>query len=688
MSNVQQNLSAAIRLHQAGRLEEAEQVYRQILTEQPGHPDALHLLGLVTHQTGRSTEAIKLIQAALEARPEFPDAHANLGLVYRQLGQVELAIESLRRALKSEPDSAEWLHNLGAALLDAQRPQEAIAHLNRAVVLNPQLAEAWNGLGFAHHQLRNHAEEKACYERAVAIDPTLASAHLSLGLVLQQEGKIDDAISCFQQAVNLKPNYTDAYFGLGFALHDKKQLDEAATAYRQVISLEPTSVRALNNLATVLLDQGKSTEAISCLRRADEIAPNSAEIQYSLGQAFKADSQLAKSEHSYRRAIDLKPEFPEALNNLGTLLSGQQSLAEAASCFRRAIELRPKYGDAYHNLGNALMAQGLLDESGACYRRAIALMSNPAEPSFSESARKLLTGNLQQGWVEYEARWHTGQIPIRSFPFPAWNGENLAEKTILLHAEQGFGDTLQFIRYASVVKNLGATVIVECQPQLTRLLTSQPSIDRLIPEGDNVPKCDFHAPLLSLPRIVKTTLESIPALVPYLFAKPALIAYWREKLSSVRGFRIGINWHGRTGTLTSHRRDIPLALFESLSAIPGIQLISLQKSTGPNQSVGARQPSNILHLSDFDTAHGPFMDTAAIMHNLDLVISSDTSIAHLAGALGLPTWVPLPFAPDWRWLLHRSDSPWYPTMRLFRQRSVGNWEGVFSEIKNVLPQYL
>jgi tetratricopeptide (TPR) repeat protein len=695
MSSVIQNLSAAVRLHQQGRVAEAEQIYRQILLEEPGQPDALHLLGLVAHQTGRSSEAIKLIQDALAVRPDFADAHSNLGLVYRKQGQPRLAAESFRRALESNPVSADTLFNLGGALLDERRPQEAIECLRKTVQLKPRLAEAWNSLGIAHGALKNLADERSCYEQALEINPSFAAARLNLGLALQKAGKMADAISCFHQALEGNSNFKDAYFALGFALHEQKNLDEAAAAYREALALEPNSIRALNNLATVLMDQGQNSEAVVVLRRANELAPNSAAILYSLGSALKADEQLPEAEQCYRRAIELKPDFVEALNNLGILLSAQQSLTEAAACFRRAIDLRPSYGEAHHNLGNALLAQELLDESAACYRQAIALMPNPGPPKFSESTRKLLLGDFEHGWVEYESRWDNGQIPRRSFAFPHWEGEPLAGRSILLFAEQGFGDTLQFVRYVALIKQLGATVIVECQPALARLLSGHPGIDRLIPEGDALPQCDFHAAFLSLPRVLKTKFETIPAAVPYLFAKPELVFQWRTRLKECHGFRIGINWHGRAGTHTSRRRDIPLALFQSLAQIPGVQLISIQKGGGQNEIAAANRGAavaqdrgQIIELGDFDTLHGPFVDTAAIMNNLDLIITSDTSIAHLAGALGLPTWVPLPVCPDWRWLLGRSDTPWYPTMRLFRQKSLGDWAAVFSEVKSALLRHL
>jgi hypothetical protein len=297
----------------------------------------------------------------------------------------------------------------------------------------------------------------------------------------------------------------------------------------------------------------------------------------------------------------------------------------------------------------------------------------------------LLLGHFDEGWREFEWRWKTGQLLSRNFPQPMWTGESLPGKTILLHAEQGLGDTIQFIRYALPVKSLGGTVVVECQPPLKKLLRNCPGIDRLVGCGEELPTFDCHAPFLSLPRVLQTTLPTIPANVPYLLPDAALVAEWRTKLAAVSGFRIGINWHGRGGQGRFRQRDIPPHLFSSLTQVPGVRLISLQKSHDRDEGPASNADSSIIHLGgDIDDSHGAFMDTAAIMLNLDLVITSDTAIPHLAGALGVPVWLALPHIPDWRWLLNRADSPWYPTLRIFRQNRPGNWSEVFDEIRAAL----
>jgi hypothetical protein len=362
-------------------------------------------------------------------------------------------------------------------------------------------------------------------------------------------------------------------------------------------------------------------------------------------------------------------------------------LEEAESSYHRVLELAPEYVNAHNNLGHALYEQGRYDEAGACFRRALELNPNHAEAHGNLSHLLLLKGDFEPGWREYEWRWKSRDLRPREFEQPRWDGGPLAGKTILLHAEQGLGDTIQFVRYATVVKSMGAEVLMECPLPLKSLLTSCSGIDRLIGFGEALPAFDVHAPLLSLPGIFKTTLETIPAKVSYLGADQSLVDSWRVKLAGVRGFRIGINWRGRVGVGSFVLRDVPLSCFAGLADLPGVRLISLQQGPGRQELEGADERVPIMDLgANIDQEHGAFMDTAAIMSNLDLVITSDTSIPHLAGALGVPVWLALPFVPDWRWQLMREDSPWYPTMRLFRQKRARDWEWVFEEMMAVLAE--
>jgi hypothetical protein len=323
----------------------------------------------------------------------------------------------------------------------------------------------------------------------------------------------------------------------------------------------------------------------------------------------------------------------------------------------------------------------------ASYEQALRIEPDYVPARWNRALASLLLGNFEQGWVEYEWRWKRKQQPQRSFRQALWDGRELSGRTILLHAEQGLGDTLQFIRYAPLVKERGGRVIVECQPSLLELLGSCRGIDVLEAQGSALPEFDVQAPLLSLPRILGTSLATIPANVPYVVADAELVGRCRQELEAVPGFRIGIAWQGSTMHKRDRQRSLPLGRFEPLARLPGVRLLSLQVGAGADQlrDLGDRFP-----IADLGGRFDPWSlrDAAAVISVLDLVISVDSAMAHLAGALGVPIWLLLPFASDWRWLLEREDSPWYPTMRLFRQSEPGDWDGVFDRVTNALAKQL
>ena len=428
----------------------------------------------------------------------------------------------------------------------------------------------------------------------------------------------------------------------------------------------------------MLKDQGKPDEAVASCRRALELNPDLTKAHYNLGNALKDQGNLDEAVACYRRALELKPDFADAHTNLGHALQDQGKLDEAVACCRRALELKPDFAEAHNNLGVVLRNQGKLDEAVACCRRALAVNPDYADAHTNLAMASLLVGDWQRGWAKYEWRLQTKNFIPRHFPQPSWKGEPLTGRTILLYAEQGLGDTIQFVRYAAVVKGQGAAVVVECQKPLAGLLEGCPGVERLIVPGDDLPAFDFHAPLLSIPGILKTTLETIPANIPYLFPRPLLLERWRERLTGLDGFRIGIAWQGNPAYSGDRFRSIPLRFFTPLAEIPGVRLVSLQKARAASNWLELR---DLFPVTELGSRLQDFIDTAAVMKNLDLVVTADTAPAHLAGALGVPVWVALSSAVDWRWLLDRSDSPWYPTMRLFRQKEPGNWQSVFEEIK-------
>ena len=621
MATLPEALALAIQHHQAGRLAEAEQIYRQILAVAPDQVDALHMLGLMAHQAGRHDLAVQYIGRALQLNPDCAEAYYNLGVVWQSQG----------------------------------KPDEAVA----------------------------------CYRRALELNPGYAEAHSNLGNALKEQGKLDEAVACYRRALQLKPGYIKAHSNLGNALKEQGKLDEAVACYRRALELKPDFAEAHSNLGNALSDQGKLDEALACYRRALELRPDLAGAHSNLGHALCEQGKPDQAEACCRRAVELKPDHAVAHNNLGIALCEQGKLDAAEACYRRALELASDYAEAHSNLANALHGQGRLREAEACYRRALELKPDYAEAHNNQAMLWLLRGDFQRGWPEYEWRWRPKKAPApRRFPQPAWDGSPLAGKTCLLYAEQGFGDTIQFVRYARVLQQSGARVVFQCPRPLLRLLGSCPGIDRLLAQGDDLPPFDVHVPLLSVPALVGTRIDTIPAEVPYLQAEAELVERWRAKLAGTEGFKVGVNWRGRPGPGPWTRRDIPLQHFGALAAVPSVRLVRLQRAEEAGGERTGQPPPWLWEPGCATDEAGAFIDTAAIMKNLDLVITSDTAVAHLAGALGVPVWVALPFAPDWRWMLDRADSPWYPTMCLFRQKSPGDWAGVLNEIAMVLRQRL
>jgi Flp pilus assembly protein TadD len=474
-----------------------------------------------------------------------------------------------------------------------------------------------------------------------------------------------------------------ALLDLGLRHHQSGQLAQAESLYRQALLADPDQPDALHLLGNLAYQAGHHEAAIDLIQRALRGRADFVEAHYNLGNIFRSQGRLPEAIARYCDAVRLRPQFAQAQGNLSCALTELGELEAALVHGREAVRLAPQAAEGHSNLGSALAYLGQLDEAASYFAEAVRLNPNYATAHKHLGSYWLLKGDFERGWPEYEWRLRCRPGMVRSFAEPSWDGSNLHGRTILLHAEQGLGDSLQFIRYAPLVKERGGQVLLECPAELVGVVGTCAGIDGVIAAGHPLPPFDCHLPLLSLPFVLKTTLARVPAAVPYLSADPKLIEYWRQELQRYPGFKVGIVWQGnpRFGLLdcqaADQRRSIPLAQFEALAQIPGVKLFSLQKGFGTEQLAQWRAPSEIVDLED---KLADFTDTAAIMMNLDLIISADTSPLHLAGALGRPAWAVLPFAGCWRWMLEREDSPWYPTMRLFRQAKAGAWKPVFERI--------
>ena len=506
------------------------------------------------------------------------------------------------------------------------------------------------------------------------------------GLNEHRAGRLAQAQAAYRQVLAIEPEHAEALHLLGVAAHQTGDGDRAIAFIRRAIALDGTRSNFYNNLGVALTDLGRLAEAETELRACLRLSPDFANGHYNLGNALDKLGRLAEAEASYREALRLEPDYPDALNNLGHVLNQLGRPLEAEERLRTGLCLRPGSSGSLNNLGIALFDQCRLDEAETVYREALRLQPDFPDARNNLAYALLKAGRYEEGWEEHEWRWRAKHMAggVRSFSAPLWQGEPIGERVILLHAEQGQGDTLQFCRYAPLMRS---KVVLEVQPTLVRLLSRLPGVSQVIGRGEALPSFELHCPLLSLPRAFGTTLQTVPARVPYLAADPRDVELWNDRLAGLRGLKVGLVWAGEPRAHAPElaaidvRRSIALSGLAPLAEIRGITFVSLQKG-GP--AAQATHPPAGMTLFDPTADLHDFADTAALIEALDLVISVDTSVAHLAGALGKPVWLLNRYDACWRWLLNRDDSPWYPSLRQFRQTSPGDWPGVIECVREAL----
>jgi tetratricopeptide (TPR) repeat protein len=564
-------------------------------------------------------------------------------LEHHRAGRLAEAEPLYRQILAHDPAAADAWHFLGALYLQSARFGEAVEHLQRAVALRPAASDFYSHLGAAYSGLARHDEAIAALRRAVQLAPRSASAHYNLGTALRNAGRLDQAVASFQHAVAADPQGAEAFYNLANTLVELERLDEAEVAYRQALAARSGYLKAMTNLGNLLCRRERIDEALAMFEAAVAADASYAPAQLNLGTILRDVGRYDEAIASLRRAVALDPASAEAHNVLGTALQSQARWPEAQACYQQALRLNPELGDAH----------------------------------FSSATFRIRQGDVQGGLAEYEWRLQCKGFCERRFNAPRWDGSPLAGRTILLHAEQGLGDTLQFIRYAADVKAQGATVVVECQKPLAPLLATVAGIDALVAAGEALPAYDLECSLMSLPHKLGLS-ETQLARDPYLVASRERVERWRGELAAIDGFRIGVCWQGNAKHVFDRQRSFALERLAPLAAVPGVRLISLQKGAGSEQLAAC--PFEVIDLGPRLDEGGAFLETAAVIANLDLVITSDTAIAHLAGGLGAPVWLALSAHCDWRWMLDRSDSPWYPSMRLFRQSQLGHWDEVFARV--------
>ena len=523
-------------------------------------------------------------------------------------------------------------------------------------------------------QRDNQGKQPSNTPRSVEIEAKLGQA-----VAYHQAGQLQQAEQICQQILDINPQNADVLNLFGLIACQIGKYEIAGDLINYALEIDPNQPLFLNNLGLVLKEQDRLEEAIDVYNQALEIQPDSVGIYNNLGVALHKHGKWEKAVEAYQKAVQIQPDYVAAYNNLGIIWQKQGKLEQAIQVYHKTLVIRPNYPQAHNNLANTLKEQGKLKQAVQAYHKAIEINPGYADAHKNLGIALLLQSEFQQGWREYEWRLKSDDLCIGNRDQSRWDGSSLNGKTILLYAEQGFGDTIQFIRYAHLLAEYDTEIIVECQPELLKLFKNIDIIKKLITVGESSPNFDVHASLLSLPGILGTDLESIPAEIPYLYAKPGSYT----DLSPCSKFKVGIVWAGALKHPNDNNRSVELPQFSVLFDREACQFYSLQ--------VGKRR-DDIIRYNYSDTAidlgvnFTSFFDTAAAILELDLVISVDTAVAHLAGALGKPVWILLPFIPDWRWLLKREDTPWYPRMRLFRQTDTRDWAEVLQKVRLALEE--
>lgn len=568
-------------------------------------------------------------------------------------GEAEAAETLYRALIELAPEQAGIPYNLGALLQSRGRSKEAVGFFRKSLSIKPSNADAYNNLGVALQALDRDQEAVAAFRQAVALRPDSAESQRNLGIAHRRRGELAEAEAAFRQATALRPAHAESWAELGRTLHELERPEEAIEAYRKAQALKPDWAELMSDLGAAYETCGRSEEAVT----------------------------------QFRAAIATAPNFANPYNNLGKSLEVMGDLDAAEEAFLTALKINPQVAEFHANYGNVQMSRRRIDDGIACYRRAIALRPDFFEAHVSLGMALLTRGQAKEGWAEWEWRWYRRQwlTPSLLFQRPLKPGQRLDGKTVLLFAEQGFGDALQFCRYADLLSELGATVILKTYRPLTRLMQSLSAAAQVIAEDGDEPPSDLRLPMMSAPFVFS---GAIPSRHPYLAAEPEKVESWRRRLSALPGRKVGLVWagdprpHDPGANRVDRRRSLHLTQLAPLAGAAGASFVSLQKGVAAVQTRESPFP-----LFDPMDEMEDFADTAALTAALDLVISVDTSTVHLAGALGVPCWMASRYDGCWRWGETGEETPWYPSLRIFRQKRPGRWQPVIDAIAERLAQF-
>ena len=601
---------------------------------------------------GDFAAAEQVCVAILTASPDQPEAMLLLAMARHGGGALEASLGAYDATLALRPAWPEALNNRGLALQQLGRTEEAAESYERVLALRPDFVDALINLGMAHRLSGRAAVALTYCDRALALRPDSAVAHFNRGVAFEQLEDLEQAANCFERALELNGDLLEARHALGCALMRQQRGLEALACFEAVLAARPGHVEAANNRGILLQRLGRWQEALA----------------------------------SYDGALAADPHHVDTLNNRGAMLQRLGRSEEAISNLAAVLERDPRHVEAINNRGTALRQLGRFAESRAAFDAVLEIQPDFEEARFNRAMLSLLEGRMEEGWRDYEARRRMRDWREWTLPGQEWTGQDLRGKRLLLYFEQGLGDTLQFARFARFLAEAAGEVVLRAQSPINALLRSMGSVT-VIDRDEADQDCDYHLPLMSTPfALGHEAPEYIARPGPYLFADPDRVKRWAGRLGG-EGLKIGLSWQGNPQVDVDYGRSVPLAAYQPLGQVPGVRLISLQKNAGTEQLDSLPPGMSVETLGpNFDAGPDAFLDTAAVMMSLDLVVTNDTSMAHLAGALGRPVWIMLSSTPDWRWLMERLDSPWYPTARLFRQSRTGEWDAPVASAAAVLAR--
>lgn len=758
MALVAESLQQALKYHEAGELDQAEALYQEIIRVDPGHADALHLLGVAAHQKADHRRGAELIGRAIARQSQSALYHSNLGACYRAMNRVPDAIAAFREAIRLEPRFVGARYNLAMALEASGRREEALDEYREVLRTNPDFIGALNNMGSLLSSLERCDEAADCFRRAIARNPNAAEFHYNFANALARSGSFEQAVGEYRETIRLNSQLPEAYNNLATALSGLGRHEEALVELTHALALRPDYAEAQVNQVTIeqtlyetrlaavdpdrpmpeiplpvsatptqwcergshLQNLERYDEAEEAFTQALAIDPDFAGAYFGLGYGLLVQEAYEDGAKYYEQGLIVDDSNAAAWNNLGSIYTALERWEEAVACYETALQIDAAYANAHYNLGNVYKEVGQPADAGACFRRAMyidpelaeahinlgvtlteqhripeaiashsrAIEVRPAnaEAHLHRAFTWLTAGDWEQGWDEYEWRFRYDVNP-REFPFLAWSGHSLAERTILVYGEQGVGDEIMFASCIPDVLATAAQCLIECDPRLVPLFARSFPLADVVPRSFSVEDAkaygvDLQSSTASLPRFLRRDLNTFPQQARYLAACPHKRARWRERFAQLgSGLKVGIAWRGGGTPFTKRRRSTVLTQWSAVLNVPGVQFINLQYGDCSAELADAKASLGVdlHHWPDADPLRD-LDDFAAQIAELDLVISVDSATVHLAGALGVPVWTLLHYAANWRWLLERNDTPWYPSMQLVRQPEFGQWESVFESV--------